>query len=234
MLDRVLAADAAQESDIVAIATVLAEFYRGQPPVHLEAASYRRFFLDEAARTLEALVALGGADHVARAERVVAAQRAFVAQRSWLLEQRVLNGRIVEGHGDLRPEHIYLDGKPVIIDCLEFNRALRLADPVDELAFLALECGRRGAAWARPVLFATYARLSGDHPPPGLVDFYTSFRAGLRARLAAWHMREPGKGRTPAVWRDRADEYLALAEAHAARASRPVPAGVASAPEEVH
>jgi aminoglycoside phosphotransferase family enzyme len=56
----------------------------------------------------------------------------------------VYTGKIIEAHGDLWPEHICLEDKPVIIDCLEFNRALRILDTVSELAFLALECEQRG------------------------------------------------------------------------------------------
>ena len=52
-----------------------------------------------------------------------AMQRRFLTERAELLAERVRTRRIVDGHGDLRPEHICL-GDPVrIIDCLEFNRA---------------------------------------------------------------------------------------------------------------
>jgi aminoglycoside phosphotransferase family enzyme len=144
---------------------------------------------------------------------VVEGLRRFILARAELLDRRVRDGRIVEGHGDLRPEHVCLDGTPVIIDCLEFNRALRLVDPVDELAFLALECARLGAGWAGGVLLDTYVRRTGDDPAPELFGFYTSYRAALRARLAVWHMPEPGGGKTAEAWRERADAYLAQAEA---------------------
>jgi aminoglycoside phosphotransferase family enzyme len=148
VLDHVLALGQATEAAIIAVATVLAKFYAGQPPIRLDPAAHRRFFLDEIARTIEALVQLRGSTRRARAERIVAALRAFVAERSHLLEQRIVDGRIIEGHGDLRPEHVYLNGTPVIIDCLEFNRALRLIDPTDELTYLgvrAAECSMGGA-----------------------------------------------------------------------------------------
>jgi len=51
----------------------------------------------------------------------------------------------VEGHGDLRTEHVCMENGVDIIDCLEFSEALRINDPLDELAFLALECERFGA-----------------------------------------------------------------------------------------
>jgi aminoglycoside phosphotransferase family enzyme len=63
---------------------------------------------------------------------------AFLEQSPTLLDSRVCDGRIIEAHGDLRPEHICLEDEPVIIDCLEFNQALRVLDTVSELAFLAL------------------------------------------------------------------------------------------------
>ena len=44
-------------------------------------------------------------------------------------------------------------GDPVrIIDCLEFNPKLRAVDPLDEVAFLCVECDRLGAPWASDFL----------------------------------------------------------------------------------
>jgi uncharacterized protein len=80
---------------------------------------------------------------------VARAQERFLQSRAALLDARVEAGRIVEGHGDLRPEHVYLLDPPIIMDCLEFNRELRLVDPADELPYLAIECHRLGARiWA--------------------------------------------------------------------------------------
>jgi len=54
-------------------------------------------------------------------------------------------GRVVDGHGDLRPEHVWLGDQIKIVDCLEFNANLRAVDPFDEMAYLSLECERLGA-----------------------------------------------------------------------------------------
>ena len=56
------------------------------------------------------------------------------------LQERVLQGRVVDGHGDLRPEHICFRDPTAIFDCLEFNAELRQVDPFDELAYLGVEC----------------------------------------------------------------------------------------------
>ncbi len=86
-------------------------------------------------------------------------------------------GRIVEGHGDLRPEHIWLGEPPAIIDCLEFSAELRTLDVADELGFLALECERLGAPQLGRALLDAYAGAAGDVPDAALVDFYQAWRA---------------------------------------------------------
>ena len=131
-----------------------------------------------------------------------------------------MRGRhIIDGHGDLRPEHIWL-GDPIrIIDCLEFNPVLRAVDPFEEMAFLALECEHLGCAWA-----AEHIRRRAQHVlPDGLSDalfaFYRCHRASLRARLAAAHLLEPDP-RTPEKWRRLARTYLRLAAVDARRLDR--------------
>jgi aminoglycoside phosphotransferase family enzyme len=135
-----------------------------------------------------------------------------------LLEERAAQGRIVEGHGDLRPEHVFLDGEPRIIDCLEFDRDLRLLDPVDELAFLGLECERLGAPWICQDLLTDYRARSGDAPDPRLHAFYGGFRASLRARLAALRLDDAPPGRR-ADWLARVEAYLRLGIARGAQSA---------------
>ena len=103
---------------------------------------------------------------------------------------------------------------PQIIDCLEFKRDFRILDPVDELSFLALECERLGAPDIGPVIFDTYRAVTGDTWPDNLVFFYKSLRGCLRAKIAAWHLREPNVRQRP-KWTGRARTYLALGETYA-------------------
>ena len=150
---------------------------------------------------------------------VDAVQRRFLAQCRDLLVERVLSRHIVDGHGDLRPEHIWL-GDPVrIIDCLEFNDRLRAGDPLDELAFLSLECERLGVAWAGRYLRQRVMHGLYENTPAALFWFYRCHRATLRARLAIAHMLEPHP-RTPEKWRPLARRYLDIAAADAMRLMR--------------
>ena len=151
--------------------------------------------------------------------RIDAVQRRFLDRYADVLATRVRTRHIVDGHGDLRPEHIWL-GDPVrIIDCLEFNRHLRMVDPFDELAFLSLECERLGAGWIGEYVRRRIARALRDGPTQELFLFYRCHRATLRARLAIAHLLEPHP-RTPEKWRPLARIYLDLAAADAVRLER--------------
>lgn len=202
--------------EIRRVASMLSHFYKDAKPVEIGLAEYReRFAADIRANQAE----LSKPEHrlpIATVERTHAAQLDYLERRRDLFDGRVRAHRIVEAHGDLRPEHVYLNREPVFTDCLEFNLQFRILDPADELAFLAMECDRLGAPTIGPVLFATYRDVTGDRPPDSLVQFYKSVRAGLRAKLALWHLREPVV-REPQKWRALAANYLRLADESALR-----------------
>jgi len=216
MLDRMIRAGSVQADDVRRIVGTLCRFYRGCAPVAMGEGEYRERFAAGIAANLLELGAMEFALPSATFESTCARQRAFLEHAAALFDERVRGGHIVEGHGDLRPEHICLEQPPQIIDCLEFSLDFRLLDTADELAFLALECERLGAAWMRQAIFATCADLSGDAPPDGLLHFHQSFRACVRAKIALWHLQEPSLT-DPSKWTTQAREYLRLADSHIAQ-----------------
>jgi aminoglycoside phosphotransferase family enzyme len=151
--------------------------------------------------------------------RIDRAQRRFLAESPDLLVERIRARRVVDGHGDLRPEHIWLGASPQIIDCLEFNATLRAVDPFDELAYLSLECERLGTRWVGERIARRVARGLRDGAPEELFCFYRCYRATLRARLAIAHLLEPNP-RTPEKWPALARAYLRIAEQDAMRIER--------------
>lgn len=125
---------------------------------------------------------------------------------------------ILDGHGDLRPEHVHL-GPPIrLIDRLEFNARLRWTDPYDEAVFLGMECERLGAPWFGPRLLERLSGLLGEAPPAPLLQFYRCYRACLRARLSIEHLLDTSP-RTPERWPAQARDYLSLALAPPAGAA---------------
>ncbi|MCZ8542717.1 hypothetical protein OOJ09_00895 [Mesorhizobium qingshengii] len=127
------------------------------------------------------------------------------------IEARILRGRIVEGHGDLRPEHVCLCQPLQIIDCLEFNRSMRIVDPYDEINYLGMECEMLGAPWIRPLLVKALQNRLPDSPDAELLALYGGFRALLRARLGVAHLLETPI-RHPEKWRRQAIRYIRQAE----------------------
>jgi uncharacterized protein len=201
------------------LAATLVHFYRRAIPVPHHAMRYlsdwrrnlsynQHVLLDPRLRCPAGLV-----------RQVDGVQREFLNRRHQVLEKRFRERRIIDGHGDLRPEHIWLGDPVKIIDCLEFNPRLRAVDPVDEIAFLSLECERLGAAWVgehikRRVLYGLHERQSEE-----LFLFYRCYRATLRARLTIAHLFEHNP-RTPDKWPRLARAYLRMAAADGVRLER--------------
>jgi aminoglycoside phosphotransferase family enzyme len=216
MLDRVIEEGHLHRAQLDRVAAVLVQFYRHAPAVFVSRALHwtqlwrslaynRRILLDPRFHLPAGFT-----------RYIDAVQRRFLAERVELLAERVRRRCIIDGHGDLRPEHIWI-GDPVrIIDCLEFNARLRMVDPLDEIAFLCLECERLGAAWAGEYLRRRVMHALHDGHADELFIFYRCHRATLRARLAIAHLLEPDQ-RTPEKWPLLARAYLRLAGADAVR-----------------
>lgn len=215
MFDHALRSGRAGETDVRRIVRVLTEFYARAEPARMSAAQYRRRFehdIDDLRRELASPDY--GLDRSLR-DSVTNGQIAFLGHHGELLDRRATDQRIVEGHGDLRPEHICLGPEPCVIDCLEFNREWRLVDPADEVAYLAMECEYIGAPWVGEVAFDEYRERARDHPPAELTRFYKSCRASLRAKLSAWHLRDHPDPTDRRKWTERARVYLELAGRYA-------------------
>lgn len=197
------------------LVSVLSEFYRHARRVTtsgaVELAEWQRSLAYNRRILLEPR--LGLPSNLVR--RVSRAEQMYLARCSDQILRRVRGHRIVDGHGDLRLEHIWIDGEIRIIDCLEFNARLRHVDPFDELAFLTLECERFGAGWVGHYIHTRIARRLWDQVPPELFLFYRCHRAMLRARLAIAHLLEPHP-RTPDKWPRVALAYLKIAAKDAA------------------
>jgi aminoglycoside phosphotransferase family enzyme/predicted kinase len=153
--------------------------------------------------------------------RMQSSQWQYLRVAEPLFRSRIADGCIVEGHGDLRPEHICLGEPPAIFDCVEFSRPFRVADVANELAFLAMECDFLGAHALGKRLLSGCADRLGDSPPPELTSFYRAYRAAVRAKVEALRAgQESGEPRRAAL--QRARRYLQLAADYASEFHRPV------------
>jgi aminoglycoside phosphotransferase family enzyme len=226
-LDQKIRRNAVTQADIRRLGARLGAFYRRAPRMDVSPESYRRRFGDDVGLTRRILLRGKYALPAPPVRDIALALRRYLKEHGARLDQRIVEGRVVEGHGDLRPEHVYLGPDPLVADCLEFNLELRTVDPADELAYLVMECEREGAMLVGPWLFQAYGEATGDRPPPDLVAFYKCHRAFLRARIAIAHLDEPDLGQ-PGKWRERARSYLKLAKRYIPLFARPKPLALGS------
>lgn len=214
MLDFAIAHQRASEYDAGRVAQALARFHLSLPSEPMTPLAYRdRFSRQIASHRAE----LCDATYELPPDRIGTlcdAQSDALNCLGVLLDARANAGDLVEGHGDLRPEHVCLLPEIAIIDCLEFSRELRVLDKADEVGYLALECERLGAPRLADALTGAYRMYCADDPPAPLVHFYQSCRATSRAMLALRHLKEE-KFRFSPHWRCTASSYLDLALKHA-------------------
>ena len=218
-LEQLLRARKVSPTQAQTLADKLHHFYRHAPRIMLHPESYLLSL--QRASALDHRVLLDPSFSLNRGtiERISRIRHRFLRQCRKVLNERVHRRLIVDAHGDLRPEHIWLSAPYPIIDCLEFNASLRALDALDELAFLHLECERLGGRWVGELLRRRLAILLGDDPSTGLFLFYRISRAMLRARLSIAHLFD-AKPRTPEKWPRLARAYLAIAASDAGELER--------------
>jgi uncharacterized protein len=172
----------------------------------------------------------------------------FEAVRTWQLgclsrdahtfDARQEQGRIRDGHGDLRLEHVYFESdEPAVIDAIEFNERFRVADVAADVAFLAMELDDRSRPDLAASFLAAFAMESADYDLYAVVDFYLSYRAWVRGKVASFLAADPSTRSEKAQRKSReAERLFALAAHTASRTSNSdpsLPSAGSSAPARV-
>lgn len=211
LLDYAIKHQKAEEKLVNGAAELLAHFYLNSPPVPIEPGLHLKKLKSEIISTYTEL--LNPLYHFPQGliETICNNLTGFLGNHSSLFENRIANGKIIDAHGDLRPEHICLAPQPAIIDALEFKKELRIMDIAEELSFLGMECEMIGDPAPGKLFFDRYQKIKKDIIPETLICFYKSKRAFLRAYLVARHILEIGYKDDP-KWLKRANDYLLLSE----------------------
>lgn len=129
-------------------------------------------------------------------ERLRAATEAELAARRGLIEERARPGLARDTHGDLHLAHVYRfpEREPpedlVIVDCLEFSERYRYADPVSDVAFLAMDLRFHGRADLARAFADDWVEASGDGAGRELLPHYTAYRAVVRAKVESLEAAE--------------------------------------------
>ena len=116
-----------------------------------------------------------------------------------LLETRIADGYICDGHGDLQASDIFcLDDGVRILDCLEFSDTLRWDDVCADVAFLAMDLERLGRPDAARMFVRAYEQHSGARIPPTLLQLHIALRAYVRAKVACLRSKQNAAAAEPA------------------------------------
>jgi len=146
--------------------------------------------------------------------------RTFFEHHKEMFALRVREGRIRDGHGDLRADHVYFFRGIQIIDCIEFNDRFRYGDAVADLAFLHMDLEHRGHASQSRIFLEAYAREAKDPQVYALLDFYAAYRAMVRVKVACLRSTEVTEEQRGPLRKD-ADTYLWQAYRYAFQFARP-------------
>lgn len=130
------------------------------------------------------------------AEELERSQLGFVRAEAALFRERAVSGRVRDGHGDLRLEHVYFEDEKrvTVLDCVEFSDRYRIGDTCSDIAFLSMDLAFHGRVDLAEQLLAAYAREAGDFDLFSLVDFYEGYRAYVRGKVASILAADAGAG----------------------------------------
>lgn len=197
--DRMLKDALLRPVHLVRLAKLLAEFYAGQEPSE-KVQNFGRFKAVEY-NAIENFDQLWPAFAFLIPERLIDEVRrssmSELSRHHSLIEERC-NARLMrDTHGDLRLEHVYYlpdwnAEKPLcVIDCIEFNRRFRYADPVADVAFLAMDLEFRHRTELAELFVGEFLEAAKDHAGRELIPYYVAYRAIVRAKVEAFRTQDP-------------------------------------------
>ena len=162
-------------------------------------------------------------DEVARTELPAALIAQLPPLQNWvglewkqlksMFQQRKEQGLVRECHGDLHLGNLVLyQGSPTLFDCLEFNPQLRWIDIISDIGFLVMDLlDRKRSELAWRALNA-WLEQTGDYAGLSVLKFYLTYRALVRAKVAAIRLRQPSLSQAEEQHQhELLESYLALA-----------------------
>ncbi len=183
---------------IDAIAERLARFHAAHGlgvPAPFDADTWRRRMREPVLANLRLLEPMAG-KRVPRSTlaRVRSRTLAVLEELAPVFEARRLAGRAVDGHGDVHLQHVWFeadDSVPIFVDCIEFREDWRRIDAAAEIAFPAMDLRYRHRPRLAARLLRAYAAASDDFDLYRVVDLFVSYRAAVRAKVAALAAADP-------------------------------------------
>ena len=111
------------------------------------------------------------------------------------MNERRLNGRVRECHGDLHLGNMFLENDEItIFDGIEFNPSFRWIDVASDIAFLIMDLEDRGYSRQARRFLNRWLEQTGDYDALRVLPFYCAYRATVRAKVEVIRMHQPEIG----------------------------------------
>ena len=185
-LARLAEDDRVRGEDVATLGRLIAHFHGEAQPVP-EGDRWPERLAREVDENFETLAALEHA-HVTPTDRLAGQRFAHAFLVAWRehLQARADAGKVRDGHGDLRAEHVIFGETGIeIFDCVEFDPELREVDVGADLAFLVMDLAAARRDDLGRKLLEAYRGEGADPGPDRLLAFYAAYRAWVRAKVAA-------------------------------------------------
>jgi len=135
----------------------------------------------------------------------------FLNREKELFQKRLENGFIKDGHGDIRAEHVYLDGDNIgLIDCIEFNKRFRYNDVVSDFVFLCMELDYLKALDISDATLEGFLSVFDDDSSRKLVNFYKCYRAYVRFKVGCFML--DGKDDSWELFNEKSEEVKRMSD----------------------
>ena len=191
-LDRLIQEGTARPDDIDRIAKKLANFYETAPTDRASLYGSPELIRRNLETNVQEIEPFIGKSLTFEEFRDIGAYNAnFLTCSGDLLQTRLRDSRVREGHGDLRAEHICLEEDPVIYDCIEFSEKFRYCDTASEIAFLSMDLDYLGAPMLSDHFIRSFQNFTKDPDLLHLLPLYKTYRACVRGKVEMLKANEP-------------------------------------------
>lgn len=202
-LDRLLAADRLTEKHIDSIIETVTAFHMAIPaaPDNSEYGRPEKLILPLLDNFRHTAELVSGRAEQLMLEKLQRWVRSEHSRLTSLFLDRKARGFIRHCHGDMHTGNmVWLQGRVLIFDCIEFSDALSMIDVMSDIAFLFMDLRHGGhpeLAWR---FLNGYLSGTGDYAGIELLRFYSLYRAMVRAKVTAIrHAQEPDERKKHAI-----------------------------------
>ncbi len=134
---------------------------------------------------------IGGPQTQTQYDETKAWTDAFFADNGALLQSRVDNHWIRNGHGDLHLGNICLwQDQVALFDCIEFNEPFRFVDTMFDIAYIVMDLEVAGREDLSKIFLNQYVEETGDYEGLEILPLYVSRQAYVRAKVTSFMLSD--------------------------------------------